>query len=136
MALHGKPDNFKPNSGNANGTLYLTYELGEANATFTYQGPGKHDPQQGPYNVTFISRLVEGVGTPGNIAHIGRPPLHIPGPGGGDFHSGAMTFTPRKGTTKGSLVGTFSSRGRTDLNWAADSDTATSGSASSPKAGE
>jgi len=123
MAVYGAPDNFIPLHGNATGTLYLTYTIGSSAASFTYKGPGVGDPQQGAYPVTFALPLQAGVTETGVIAHIGDPPLHIPGDGG-NYHSGTMTFTPPQGTSKGSLSGNFSSKALRDLGWAADSDTA------------
>jgi len=121
MAVYGAQDNFVPTHGNADGTLLLTYTLGSTAASFTYQGPGVGDPQQGSYSVTFASSLQAGVAASGTIASIGNPGLHIAGEG--DFHSGAMTFTPPQGSNAGSLSGNFSSIRATDLGWSADSDT-------------
>ena len=122
MAQYGTTNNFHPGNANApvDGTLLLTYTIGSTSGSFTYQGKGPSQSQQGPWTVTFTSAVQAGVADTGT-ATMPTPGLHVPGHGQG--YSGAtFNFTaPNSDGTGGSLTGTFT--GGTmlvDLSWSAD----------------
>jgi hypothetical protein len=109
------------------GSLELTYDFTatpKPTGKIKYSGPGASPTWQGPYIVTWNS-VDDGVAKGSISIPIPTSPLVVPGPYGGPYRSGKLTFNlPTPINPWGSLTGSFATKsdgfGDDPLNWDAD----------------